>query len=236
MRISQPGPEGQTPPAARWRWLLPLGVTAVIFTLLALPLVAAPGMVLSYSRFMSDVGAGTVRAVTIDPAGQVIGRLASGREFATMIPVAIDDRALAGRLAAHNVQVTGIAAATRQSGEDIGSDLRAATTVSRPYALARRSPDPGDEGSPASARNCFHGPSARLERDPDPGPPRPTLLSAFPALVPQRGGADTVSTGLLDRRHCMASWPRSRRQPRPRRGPPAHTTQHSPESGDGRSP
>jgi hypothetical protein len=49
MRMSQPGPEGQRPPAARWRWPLPLGVTAVIFTLLTLPLGAAPGMVLSYS-------------------------------------------------------------------------------------------------------------------------------------------------------------------------------------------
>src|SRR6266571_613109 len=110
MRMSQPGPEGQTPPAARWRWLLPLGVTAVIFTLLALPLGAAPGMVLSYSRFLSDVGAGTVRAVTIGPAGQVAGTLASGQPFITTIPVALDDRTLAGRLAAHHVQVTAIAA------------------------------------------------------------------------------------------------------------------------------
>ncbi len=110
MRMSQPGPEGQTPQAARWRWLLPLGVTAVIFTLLTLPLGVAPGMVLSYSRFLSDVGAGTVRAVTIDPAGQVAGTLASGQPFTTTIPVALDDRTLAGRLAAHHVQVTATAA------------------------------------------------------------------------------------------------------------------------------
>src|SRR5258707_5828863 len=101
MRMAEPGPEGRTPQAARWRWLLPLGVTAVIFTLLTLPLGVAPGMVLSYSRFLSDVGAGTVRAVTIDPAGQVAGTLASGQPFTTTIPVALDDRTLAGRLAAH---------------------------------------------------------------------------------------------------------------------------------------
>src|SRR5258706_1058726 len=115
MRMSQPGPEGQTPQAARWRWLLPLGVTAVIFTLLTLPLGVAPGMVLSYSRFLSDVGAGTVRAVTIDPAGQVSGSLGSGQPFTTTIPVALGGNGLAGDLAAHHVQVTATAAATSSS-------------------------------------------------------------------------------------------------------------------------
>jgi cell division protease FtsH len=65
--------------------------------------------VLSYSRFLADVSNGAVRAVIIDPAGQVSGRLASGHQFATTIPVALDDRALAGQLAAHHVEVTGIA-------------------------------------------------------------------------------------------------------------------------------
>jgi cell division protease FtsH len=59
---------------------------------------------------MADVAAGAVRAVTIDPAGQVTGRLASGHQFATTIPVALDDRGLAGQLVAHHIQVTGIAA------------------------------------------------------------------------------------------------------------------------------
>jgi hypothetical protein len=40
-------------------------------TLLALPRGAAPGMALSYTKFLADVGAGTVRTVTISPAGQV---------------------------------------------------------------------------------------------------------------------------------------------------------------------
>jgi len=110
MRLSQPDPEGHAPPAAWWRWLLPLGGIAVIFTLLALPLGGPPSMVLSYSRFLADVGAGAVRAVTIDPAGQVSGRLASGHPFTTTIPVALDDRTLAGRLATHHVQVTATAA------------------------------------------------------------------------------------------------------------------------------
>jgi cell division protease FtsH len=67
-------------------------------------------MMLSYSRFLADVGAGTVKAVIIGPAGQVTGTLATGQPFSTTIPVALDDRTLAGRLAAHQVQVTATAA------------------------------------------------------------------------------------------------------------------------------
>jgi hypothetical protein len=70
MRMSQPDPKGQAHPAAWRQWLLPLGGTAVILTRLALPWRTAQGMMLSYSQFLSDVGAGAVRAVTIDPAGQ----------------------------------------------------------------------------------------------------------------------------------------------------------------------
>ena len=106
MRISQPGQPGQGPAAGWRRWLLPAAGAAGILTLLALPRGAAPGMALTYTRFLADVGAGAVRAVTIGPAGQVTGRLAGGQPFTTTIPVALDDRTLAGRLAAHHVQIT----------------------------------------------------------------------------------------------------------------------------------
>src|SRR5689334_3970374 len=110
MRTSEPGPHGQATPAPWRRWLLPLGGTAVILALLALPRGGPPGMMLSYTRFLGDVGAGTVRAVIIGPAGQVTGRLATGQPFTTTIPVALGDQTLAGRLAAHHVQVTATAA------------------------------------------------------------------------------------------------------------------------------
>jgi hypothetical protein len=48
--------------------------------------------------------------VTINPAGQVTGSLASGQPLTTTIPVALGDRTLAGQLAAHHVQVTATAA------------------------------------------------------------------------------------------------------------------------------
>jgi cell division protease FtsH len=84
-------------------------------TLFALPRGAAPGMALTYTQFVADIGAGTVRAVTIGPAGQVTGSLTSGQPFTTTIPVALGGNGLAGNLAAHHVQVTATAAATSSS-------------------------------------------------------------------------------------------------------------------------
>jgi cell division protease FtsH len=110
MRTSQPGRPGQAAPAPWRRWLLPLGGTAGVLALLALARGAPPGMALSYSQFVADVSAGAVRAVTIGPAGQVTGSLATGQPFTTTIPVALDDRTLAGRLAVHHAQVTATAA------------------------------------------------------------------------------------------------------------------------------
>ena len=110
MRTYRPGPRGQAP-AVTWRqWLLPLGAAVGIVALVALSPRAPSGVPLSYSQFLNDVGAGSVRSVIIDPAGQVTGSLATGQPFTTTIPVALDDRTLAGRLAAHHVQVTATAA------------------------------------------------------------------------------------------------------------------------------
>jgi len=106
MRKSQPGPPGQANDAPWRRWLLPAAIGAGFVTLLALPRGVAPGTPLTYTKFVADVGAGTVSAVTIGPAGQVTGTLASGHPFTTTIPVALGGNGLAADLAAHHVQVT----------------------------------------------------------------------------------------------------------------------------------
>jgi len=110
VRMSHPGPTGHAHPAPWRRWLLPAAVTASFVTLLVLPRGAVPGTALSYTRFLADVGAGTVRAVTIGPGGQVTGVLAGGQPFTTTIPVALGGNGLAGDLAAHHVQITATAA------------------------------------------------------------------------------------------------------------------------------
>jgi cell division protease FtsH len=110
MRTYQPGPRDQAP-AVTWRqWLLPLGAAAGIVALLTLSPSVPSGIPLRYSQFLSDVGTGSVSAVTINPAGQVTGSLAGGQPFTSTIPVALGDRTLAGQLAAHHVQVTATAA------------------------------------------------------------------------------------------------------------------------------
>jgi len=115
MRTSSPGPPGRAD-AAQWRrWVFPAAIAAGFVTLLVLPRAAAPSMALSYTRFLADVNAGMVRAVTIGPAGQVTGTLASGQPFTTTIPVALGGNGLASDLAAHHVQVTATAAATSPS-------------------------------------------------------------------------------------------------------------------------
>jgi ATP-dependent Zn protease len=115
MRTSSPGPPGRAD-AAQWRrWVFPAAIAADLVTLLALPRGAAPGPALTYTQFVADVGAGTVRAVTIGPAGQVTGSLASGDPFTTTIPVALGGNGLAGNLAAHHVQVTATTAAATSS-------------------------------------------------------------------------------------------------------------------------
>src|SRR5689334_1436477 len=115
MRASSPGPPGQANAAPWRRWLIPGIIVAFFVALFALPRGSAPGPALSYTQFLADVSAGTVRAVTIGPAGQVTGSLTSGQPFTTTIPVALGGNGLAGNLAAHHVQVTATAATMSSS-------------------------------------------------------------------------------------------------------------------------
>ena len=110
MRTYRPGPRGRATVVTWRQWLLPLGATAGALGLLALTQGSPPDPPLSYSQFLGQVGSGAVRAVTIGPAGQVTGILVTGHPFSTTIPVALDDRTLAGRLAAHHVQISATAA------------------------------------------------------------------------------------------------------------------------------
>src|SRR5579859_5966721 len=109
MRMSSAGPPGRVKAGLWRRWLFPAAIAAGFVTLFALPGGAAPGMRLTYTQFVADVGAGTVRAVTIGPAGQVTGSLAGGHLFTTAIPVALGGNGLAADLAVHHVQVSAAA-------------------------------------------------------------------------------------------------------------------------------
>jgi cell division protease FtsH len=113
MRMFPPGPGGQAHTAPWRRWLLPVALAAGFIVLLAVPHgVAASGVRLTYSRFTTDVAAGTVRAVSIGPDGQVTGQLAGGRPFSTTIPAALGGNGVGGQLAPHHVQVSAAAASS----------------------------------------------------------------------------------------------------------------------------
>src|SRR5260370_39815709 len=101
MRMSSPGPPGHLNAASWRRWLFAAAIAAGFVILLTLPRGAAPATTLSYTRFLADVGAGTVRAVTIGPAGQGAGSLAGGRPFTSAIPPALGGNRLAAAPAAH---------------------------------------------------------------------------------------------------------------------------------------
>ena len=116
MPTTQPGPSGQGTAALWRRWLLPAAVAASFLTLLVFAAGTPRGLPLTYTQFAADVGAGTVRSVTIGPAGQVTGSLASGQPFSTTIPVALGGNGLAGNLAAHHVQVTAATASAFAPG------------------------------------------------------------------------------------------------------------------------
>src|SRR3984885_2947631 len=106
MRMSLPGPRGQGNSIPWWRWLFPVALAASLVALFTAAGGAPRGVPLTYTRFVADVGAGMVRAVTIGPAGQVSGSLAGGHLFTTTIPVALGGNTLAADLAAHHVQVS----------------------------------------------------------------------------------------------------------------------------------
>ncbi len=128
MRMSQPGPPGHANTAPWQRWLLPGVIAAFFVTLLVLPRGATPGTPLTYTQFLADVGAGTVRAVTIGPAGQVTGTLARGQPFTTTIPVALGGNGLAA-VAAIGGGVTAAAATTSHASSRPATSQHAMATV-----------------------------------------------------------------------------------------------------------
>jgi cell division protease FtsH len=95
------------PPPPAWRnWLLVLGlvVSAVI---LFWPRGEPSVTELSYTDFLSRVEAGGVATAVIDPGGAVSGTLENGGDYATQIPIALQDPGLAEELRASGVEITG---------------------------------------------------------------------------------------------------------------------------------
>src|SRR5215207_444547 len=95
------------PPPPAWRnWLLVVGLVVSVL-ILFWPQSEPSVSELSYTEFLSRVEAGHVKTAVIDPGGAVSGTLESGGDYATQIPIALQDPGLAEQLQASGVEITG---------------------------------------------------------------------------------------------------------------------------------
>jgi len=95
------------PPPPAWRnWLLVVGLIVSVL-ILFWPQREASVSELSYTEFLSRVKSGEIATAVIDPGGAVSGTFENGGDYATQIPIALQDPDLAKELQASGVEITG---------------------------------------------------------------------------------------------------------------------------------
>ena len=95
------------PPPPAWRnWLLVVGLIVSVL-ILFWPQREPSVSELSYTEFLSRVKSGEIATAVIDPGGAVSGTIEIGGDYATQIPIALQDPDLAKELQASGVQITG---------------------------------------------------------------------------------------------------------------------------------
>ncbi|MGW3655039.1 ATP-dependent zinc metalloprotease FtsH [Streptomyces sp. NPDC005151] len=129
----RPTPTAQPPPPAwrHWLWLLAILMAAGLWV--ALPMTRSPEppkVDLTYSKFLTDVDAHQVKAVTIANDGRAGGTLDNGQHFKTVIPVQLAGNRLLDRLEANKVTVT---AATPSTSPSAGSRLLSWVLILAPF-------------------------------------------------------------------------------------------------------
>ncbi|HEX3461515.1 MAG TPA: ATP-dependent metallopeptidase FtsH/Yme1/Tma family protein [Acidimicrobiales bacterium] len=103
----RPAPAPPRPPG--WRlWLLPIGLLITLLLFSIPSMTSTPTTNFSYTKFVSQVDAGNVRTVSVNPSGAITGTLKGGDNYTSQIPTAIPQNQLASTLKAHNVDVTGV--------------------------------------------------------------------------------------------------------------------------------
>ena len=95
------------PPPPAWRnWLLVVGLIISVL-ILFWPQREPSVSELSYTEFLSRVKSGEIATAVIDPGGAVSGTFENGGDYATQIPIALQDPDLAKELQASGVEITG---------------------------------------------------------------------------------------------------------------------------------
>jgi cell division protease FtsH len=116
-------PGAKTPPPApppRWRhWLLPVGLVVAFFLWLYLPgLHTTAQTTLTYTQFLKDVSAHTVKTITIAQSGGTsTGTLTSGSNYSVVIP------AQAGQDLLNTLQSDGVQITSSTSSTGFGTQL-----------------------------------------------------------------------------------------------------------------
>jgi cell division protease FtsH len=100
-------------------WLLPIGVVITVLLLIRAGDSASTPKTFTYTGFVNQVTANSVSTATIDPDGEVTGKLHNGQNYTTQIPTALNDDALTPLLMDHKVTVTG----KKTGGVSLGSIL-----------------------------------------------------------------------------------------------------------------
>jgi cell division protease FtsH len=134
-QVTPPPPGDKPAPSApptppRWRhWLWPIALIAFVLLYLVLPTVHSNQVTLSYSQFLSRVGAHQVKTVTLGSDGQASGTLTNGSSYATVIPGQAGQQFLNGLQAAH-VQIT-----ASTPGPSFGSEVLTWVLLLSPFLL-----------------------------------------------------------------------------------------------------
>jgi len=124
-------PAPSAPPSPpRWRhWLWPIALIAFLALWLLLPTLHTNQVTLSYSQFLSKVGAQQIKTVTLGSNGEASGTLKNGTTYNTVIPSQAG-QALLDDLQNANVEITASA-----PGPSFGSEVLTWILLLSPFLL-----------------------------------------------------------------------------------------------------
>jgi cell division protease FtsH len=128
----KPTPGKPPPPPPAWRhWLLPAGILVALFLWIYLPAVHTAGQTsLTYSQFLTDVGKGTVKTVTIAQSGGTsTGTLTNNTHYTVVIPPQ------AGQSLLDTLQSKGVQTTASTSSPGFGTELLNWIIILAPFII-----------------------------------------------------------------------------------------------------
>ncbi len=119
------------PPPPAWRhylWLVALALFVLLLFFVPATSSQTP-VTLSYSSFMSDVTAHTVKSVTLETSGAATGTLSSGKNYTTAIPPQ------AGQSLLDDLRANGVQISAQTTGTSFGTDVLSWLILLSPFLV-----------------------------------------------------------------------------------------------------